>query len=146
MLFTQWLKEKKEMNQFQATRPSTFFRQRKKIAFWSGGKKADCRLRLRIRIAESRPSYFFFARFFSPRIAFVCGLQETMPSSYHKQRFNSLLDILRYTSRYVSKTHRRLSRTFFNWPKQDRMQIFEGIVFFKATNNTQNKERNKQKT
>ena len=35
-----------------------------------------------------------------------------------------------------SKTQRRLNRTFFNQTKQDWMQIFEGILFFKATNST----------
>ena len=34
-----------------------------------------------------------------------------------------------------SKTHKRLNRTLVNQRKQDRMQIFEGILFFKATNN-----------
>ena len=35
-----------------------------------------------------------------------------------------------------SKTHKRFNRTLFNQTKQDRMQIFEGILFFKATNNS----------
>ena len=35
-----------------------------------------------------------------------------------------------------SKAHKRLSRTLFDETKQDRMQIFEGILFFKTTNNT----------
>ena len=35
-----------------------------------------------------------------------------------------------------SKTHDRANRTLFNQTKQDRMQFFEGIFFFKATNNT----------
>ena len=35
-----------------------------------------------------------------------------------------------------SETHERLKRMLFNQTKQDRMQIVEGIHFFKATNNT----------
>ena len=35
-----------------------------------------------------------------------------------------------------SKTHRRLNRMLFNQTMQDRMKLFEGILFFKATNYT----------
>ena len=34
------------------------------------------------------------------------------------------------------KTHKRLNRMLFNQTKQDGMQIVEGILFFKATDNT----------
>ena len=41
------------------------------------------------------------------------------------------------TSRPRSKTHKKRSnRTLLNQTKQDRVRIFEGILFFKATNNT----------
>ena len=40
----------------------------------------------------------------------------------------------RRSERKKSKTHKRLNRTLFNQTKQDRMQIFEGILLFKATN------------
>ena len=39
-----------------------------------------------------------------------------------------------------TKTHKRLNGMLFNYTKQEGMQIFEGILFFKATNNTQNKQ------
>ena len=38
-----------------------------------------------------------------------------------------------WKSRPTSKTHKRLNRTLFNQIKQDRIQIFEGILFLKAT-------------
>ena len=39
------------------------------------------------------------------------------------------------TVKQRSKTHKMFSRTLFNQTKPDRMQIFKGIFFFKATNN-----------
>ena len=45
-----------------------------------------------------------------------------------------------------SETHKRLNRTLFNPTKQDKMfTFFQGILFFKATNNVdfKTKETNK---
>ena len=40
--------------------------------------------------------------------------------------------------RFIRKSgmYKRLNRTLFNETKQDRMQIFKAILFFKAMNNT----------
>ena len=42
----------------------------------------------------------------------------------------------KHISVYKSKTHKGLNRTLFNQTKQDRLEIFERILFLKATNNT----------
>ena len=53
--------------------------------------------------------------------------------SVHEKKWN-------WTGYDVSITHQRLSRRPLNSTKQDRMYIFEGILFFKATNNAKNKQ------
>ena len=45
-------------------------------------------------------------------------------------------DQLQRQRKVTSETRKRLKWTLFNHTKQDRMQSFEGILFFKAMNNT----------
>ena len=40
------------------------------------------------------------------------------------------------TEKHEVKTHKLLNRMLFNYTKRGRTHIFEGIVFFNATNNT----------
>ena len=44
--------------------------------------------------------------------------------------------VLKKTTTQKAHTHKGLNRTLFNQTKQDRTQFFEGILFFKSTNNT----------
>ena len=44
-----------------------------------------------------------------------------------------------------SQTNKRLNRTLFKQTKRDRMEIFEGIFFFKATTNTNGGEKKNPK-
>ena len=46
------------------------------------------------------------------------------------------LDFVPFATVLCSKTHRMWNRMLFNQTKQERMQIFKGILFFKSTNNT----------